>query len=185
MGVLESLTSVFDFRKVLDSVRKLPSHLWLALALGSGFVLFVPPWLASRIGVEGLLASYRAWFGACLIGSTTVLLSKVLALAGRLVTELWGRWRVRQEFRFLATDQKQLLLRYVTEDTCTLKFELQDGVAGSLLVLGFLYRPTSMGNLLSGFAFNIRPWVREYLIKHPEVLGDVEPEARRRSSSRI
>ncbi len=53
----------------------------------------------------------------------------------------------------------------------TLCFHIEDGVAGGLVAKHILYRSSSIGGRLTGFAHNIQPWAREYLTDNPHLLG--------------
>jgi hypothetical protein len=49
-----------------------------------------------------------------------------------------------------------------------------DGVSSGLVAKGLIYQSSSVGNLVSGFAHNIQPWVRHYLLKNPRLLEGAE-----------
>ncbi len=155
--------------KVLD-VRKIPAELWLALALATGAVVLAPAPAAAVLGLEVLRNAHRPYIGAALVLSSAVLLAKALAFGGQLVKERVRRWRDSRQLLFLAPDQKAVLARYLSENTCTLNFGLNNGVAQGLEQVGLIYRSAQMGTMQKGFAYNIKPWLRVHLLKHPELV---------------
>jgi hypothetical protein len=41
---------------------------------------------------------------------------------------------------------------------------------------GILYQASSVGRMLTGMAYNIQPWPREYLSKNPHLLEGANPD---------
>ena len=175
--------SLAEAAKLLD-IRKVPAEVWLAVALASGFVLLVPTALTTQLGVEGLRGAHRPYLGAAFVLSASMLVSKSLTFVGRLIKESVRRWRDAQQHRYLAPDQKAVLRRYISEDTCTLMLGLDDGVAQGLEQVGLIYRSAQVGSMHRGFAYNIKPWLRLHLLKHPEFIQETDAGPTHRSEQR-
>ncbi len=72
--------------------------------------------------------------------------------------------------RELLPDEKAYLMRYISEQQNTQYFRLDDGIAQGLVVKHVIYQAAAVGDLYDGFAYNLQPWARRYLAKHPEAL---------------
>ncbi len=82
--------------------------------------------------------------------------------------------RMRRQARLMAElmpDEKAYLLRYITEQQNTQYFRIDDGIAQGLVAKLIIYQSASIGDLYDGFAYNLHPWARRYLVKHPEALN--------------
>lgn len=98
-----------------------------------------------------------------------------------------GKLRAKRDFSIKKTRQEQILLtssrvekevlaRYITEDTTTIAFQLGDGIVNGLISKGILFRASQVSNPFSDdFDTNIQNWVLEYIKKHPEYLQDINP----------
>jgi hypothetical protein len=163
-----------DLLKFID-IRKVPAQVWLAIALASGAVLFVPSTLADTMGLQALRGAHRVYLGGGLILALAMLLSPLLTYLGREAHVLLLRWRDTQQLRYLAPDQKALLKRYLDEDVGALYLSFNDAVAEGLESMGLLHR-CSRFDMESGFGFLIVPWLRLYLKRNPKLLaGSADP----------
>lgn len=98
----------------------------------------------------------------------------------RFAVEKWQtrqiRTRRRQSLLALTPDEKAYLAPFVLEHQNTQYHTLQDGVAAGLVAKNILYLPSTMGRKLTGFAHNIQPWAKEYLVKNRQLLEGANPE---------
>jgi hypothetical protein len=170
--------SISDITKLID-IRKLPPHVWAGVALASAFVLFCPDDLAARLGADGLRAAHRPLLGGALVVCSTVLASMMLGWAWQTTVSTLQIRKAMRDLHRLPPDQKRVLRLYIERDVSTGHFELQDGVARGLEAQGLIFRASDTGNVLTGFPFNIQPWVREYLKTHPEVFDGLPREPKR------
>jgi len=69
----------------------------------------------------------------------------------------------------LSKEEKEFLLRYIEEDTKTQYSSILNGVATGLMAQGILFNPTGLARY-DKMAFNLQPWVWDYLKKHPRLL---------------
>jgi len=156
--------------------------IWTFLLLVTVPTLVVPRQIAALLGIETLRNQFRSLLGVATIFSIAGLVVFVAATAE-------ARWQQRKqtkkyfaELRALSPEEKDLLATYMSQQTKTLYFDMDDGIATGLQSRGILYRPTTLGSLVDGFAFNLQPWVWNELQEHPELLQS--NDQRRRASSR-
>lgn len=71
--------------------------------------------------------------------------------------------------RRLTPPEKRVLARFFTEQTRTLTFDYRDGIVGTLVSAGILYRPVNVGKL-DRFPVSVQSWAWDLLLQHPELL---------------
>lgn len=150
----------------------------LAVAFGSGFLIFGPPSIITASGMTKLVADYRPWIG----GAFTLSCAYLLAHAGKYVADEVKTWRTarrqeKQRAKWLETltpDEKARLLPYIRDKRASMTHPIGDGVVGGLQGKGIIYRSSSIGHAISGFPYNLQPWAREALEKNPELLDGAE-----------
>jgi hypothetical protein len=49
-------------------------------------------------------------------------------------------------------------------------------VVGGLVAKAVLYQSSSVGRMLTGLAYNMQPWAREYLAQNPHLLEGANPD---------
>jgi len=162
-----------DWSRLLDAIKLAPRYL-LAVALATGALLLGPAALTDAIGLSGIVAKFRAWFGAALLFSVALLAAHALAPVGswiRAQFDWWVQLRAgRRRLRQLTPDEKQILSRYILEDTRTQSLSIMDGTVKELEAMGIIRRASSLGHGPWGFAYNIQPWAWTELRKHPDLV---------------
>lgn len=144
--------------------------LWAYVLLTVIINLAMPSIVTDFLGITMLRDQLRPWLGAA------ALLSGVgLAVAQGQRISAWLALRKKtggliRRLNNLSPEEKALLKKYIDAETKTQYFDLQDGVAAGLKAVGILYRPTDMGDLEVGFAFNIQPWAWDHLRSNPQLL---------------
>jgi hypothetical protein len=171
---LESLAAL------LSGLKQLSPTLLLAIAIGSGVVLFSSDGIAGRLGIVALRDDYRTYLGGSFVASLALLIAHGCSRSARKIRKWWLTRRViaerRKSLHKLTPDEKAYLIPYIAGSVNTQYFQLEDGVAAGLEVKGVLYRPSPMGRMVSGFAFNVQPWAREYLTLHADLLHGANPD---------
>jgi len=128
------------------------------------------------LGLTHLRDQVRPYLGAAAI---VALVGLVVAEASAPNSWFSRKLRARLQFkhlRFLSPAEKRVLRGYIDENTKTQYFRMDDGVVGGLTQLGYLYCSAEIGYMEKGFAFNIQPWLWDYLLKHPDILGRPEDD---------
>jgi len=60
----------------------------------------------------------------------------------------------------------------LAEDKRTQYFEISDGIVQGLFLEGILFRPSNVSSHYTTWAYNIQPWVWDYLNKHPDLVKE-------------
>lgn len=166
----------------LASLRQTSPVIFLGLSIATGAILFIGEDAAHTLGISDLRNQYRGELGLLFIGSISLVVAQALWGAGRIgssiAKDLRDKRKAQQnlqakqkELEKLTPDEKAYLVPYIIEpQKNTQYFEIDDGIAGGLAAKHIIYQASSVGGLISGFAFNLQPWAREHLQAHPELL---------------
>ncbi|HEX9732949.1 MAG TPA: superinfection exclusion B family protein [Thermoanaerobaculia bacterium] len=163
-----------DISKALDWIKLSPRAL-TGVALATGVFLFLGPKHLDYFGLTSLNAQMRPWIAVAFILSSALLLAHVAFELCTIAHKRWQR-RVLRKYRQaqlhnLSPDEKAVLAAYIFGDTKTINLNPQSGVAGGLEDAKIISRSSAIGSRMSGFAYNIQPWARDYLREHPELLA--------------
>jgi hypothetical protein len=152
--------------RFLDWVKLSPRQL-VAVLLASGFLVFAPDRFLEPLGLLAFRNAYRVWLGVPFLGAAALLGGHVLAAIGGFVRQrfTWRRnlRRHQRALHVLSPAERQVLRGYVFENTKTQYFALDNGVAQGLVSAGVLFRSANVGDIITGFPFNIQPWAWQYL----------------------
>lgn len=163
-----------DFSKLSEWLKLKPRYL-VALALICGILLLSPERFVTFLGLQGIVASYRGWIGATFIISNILLLVHIAAYLGDPIERRINDWRFvlvhSQRLRDLSPGEKDMLKRFVDQDTRSQDLNISDGVAQGLVRKRILIRVSNLGDAGGWFAHNIQPWAWNYLKKHPDLLS--------------
>lgn len=150
----------------------------LAIAVGSGFLLFARPSILDAAGMTKIVADYRPWLGGALTLSFAYLFTHgVKYVAGRINAWLRSRGLDKQRTKWLSSltpDERGRLIPYIRDQRASMRYPIEDGVVGGLVGKGILFRSSNVGHAISGFSFNLQPWAREELDRRPELLDGAE-----------
>jgi hypothetical protein len=159
---------------VISSLRKPPISVLLALGLLGLLLLTSPESLLVTLGLSEFTNSYRPWMGLTTLTAWFVLATTLLCWLGKTVIASWKSHRrqcVRiRHLRELTTEEKVLLRPYIADGENSRIAGLGDGVTGGLAAKGILFRATNVAPW-GDFPYNLQPWARRYLTKHPELLA--------------
>ena len=142
--------------------------------------------MLSDLGILEPATTYRAYIGGTLIVTGGLLIAQasgaVLALLKRGFGKRMKRIRraealeaEKEALQGLTGDERTYLAPFVLGGENTVYFHVQDGVAGGLEAKEIIYRASTVGDMINGFAFNLQPWARQYLEEHPEILKGLDP----------
>ena len=121
-----------------------------------------------------LRVAFRGHLGGAFIISIAVVATYLSTWVGRLGLAVVNR-RLNRKARLrhletLTSDEKAYLVPYIHDGKNTMNYLAQDGIASGLVQKGILYAPSSLGSMLSGFAYNLQPWARDELERNPSLL---------------
>jgi len=152
--------------KWIDWIKLSPRYL-AAIAVATSILLFSPVEVLRQIGLEVAINEYRLWIGILWLSSVSLLLAHLFA---PLLSLALDRWTDRRWIKFgkrylssLTAEEKQILNGYIGPGVRTQKLNIQDGNVRALEQEKLIYRASNLGDLYTGFSFNIQPWVWEYL----------------------
>jgi Super-infection exclusion protein B len=150
----------------------------IAIAVASGFLLFIPASVVAQLGMSKFVMDYRSWLGLAFVVSCAYLLAYAVV---DLVKRVHDHFEVRairkaqsQYLRSLTPDERARLRPYIGEQRSSVVYQITDGVVGGLVGKGILFRSSNIGHG-TGFAFNIQPWARSELEKNPSLLEGASP----------
>lgn len=157
-----------------DWLKISSTHLF-AIAAAAAVLLFSPLPVLSALGLAQFVAYFRMWIGFALLICGAVLVARGLASVIALVKTRSQRSRMmkRKQARLhkLTPDEATVLAGYLGDETRTQYFQLTNGVVQGLLAEGIVFRVSTEGSWLRGFAYNIQPWAMDYLTAHPELVA--------------
>lgn len=146
----------------------------LAVAIGSGAILYAPANVVAAAGLTDLLTKYRMWIGLALVASCAYLCAHGLSWAFGFVRAIREEAQLRKVRRnwltTLTPDEKVILTPYIRDQVASVTYNLNDGAVRGLEEKGVLYRASSVSSYGLGFPFNMQPWAREILTAEPELL---------------
>ena len=169
---------MWDFSKIADLLKLLPTYL-LPMALVSGFLVFAPDDVLAVFGIQGFRADFRPWIGIVFLASAFVLLVRgghdSFAWVKKKIVLRKSVEQMQKRMHDLTPAEKDILRKYVAEETRTQRLRVGDGVVQGLVQVGVLYRSTGVGETGPGgapvFDYNIEPWAWDYLRNHLELLS--------------
>lgn len=175
--------------QTIGAIAKLAPAPLLALAIATGVVLFVPDSLAVTLGIDAFRSANRGFIGGAFIFSWSYLAVHFLWWLRQLGVNAWSRRKDRvtreKQLDFLTPEEQGYLTPYVKDSVNTQKFPVEDGVVGGLLTKGIVYRSSNVFDMVEGVPYNIQPWAKAYLLRHPELLADALPPTNRAGRERI
>ncbi|CAJ1762150.1 hypothetical protein PEKONANI_00066 [Aeromonas jandaei] len=153
-----------------DYFIKIPAAFLVAIISVLGLILFLPEEHSKILAVDGFRNEYKVFLGPAFLITLSF-------CAARLFHFLMQGYRQRQTIKNrhailhnLTPEEKGYLIPYIARKQNTIYVGMDDGIMAGLRAQGITYLAASMGDMHNGFAFNLQPWAREYLDKHPNLL---------------
>lgn len=147
----------------------------LPFTIISGILIFLPRNILTRLNIAEFRDNYiiilSLVFIVCVGFHISAILQKLLKYTGRKVSIKYSKYQTVKYIRKLTGDEKQVLRTYINEQTQTLYLSIENGVVKGLELKGIILRVATIGDALdSTFAYNLQPYIYNYLLKHKEVL---------------
>lgn len=144
------------------SIKKL-----LAVAVATGFLIFVDDETRRALGFDRLYNEYKPWFGGLFLLSAASFLIEGGAWGLGLTGWYIDRRKKLKRLHDLTQKEKEILRDYVNEDTRTQNYSIAYGVVAELEREGILSRSTDcVAGPSQQSAYSIEPWAWSYLKKH-------------------
>jgi hypothetical protein len=176
---------VWEFLKNLKEFLSLDYRQLFIIACVAWITVFIPANIWQEIGLIGIWIQFRPWvFVVGLLATMWLIFGGLYDIINVNLSRLnsWKdskkKQKVQEESILSASKvEKEVLARYITEDTTTIAFEMRDGIVNGLIAKGILYRASTGSNPMSyDFDTNMQPWAWEYLKSHPDVLKNIVPK---------
>ncbi|MHC4184123.1 MAG: superinfection exclusion B family protein [Planctomycetota bacterium] len=169
------------FSGFLSALKQTSPAVFLGLAIATGLILFSSDSFVATLGLENFRNETKGYLGAVFVVSLSIPLAQVVLYTGTFIKERYKKYRDEQKNKIawekkkgqlhsLTPDEKAYLSPYILNDENTQYFLIEDGVVGSLLAKDIIYQASQIGSIVSGWAFNIQPWARDYLKEHTHLL---------------
>lgn len=178
------------FSGLLSSIKQTSPVIFTGLAIASGIVLFGDGELISTIGLNEFRDANKPYIGGCFVLSLSIVFAQTITGLFGLLKNQITRWQKAKESKKamesrkadlinLTPDEKAYLAPYIFGQEATRYFLMEDGIKGSLEAKGILYRASNMGDMVTGWAYNLQPWAREHLQSNPQILDGFTPNMQR------
>jgi len=168
------------FKDVAEYLSKIPLAFLIAILSFLGITLFSPEYVAEKLAIDGFRETFRVLLGPSFLLTFSFFIARLFTKLKTLIHEKKTLKERYSMLRDLTPAEKAYLAPYIFDQETTQYFGAEDGIKGSLEAKIIIYQASVMGHLITGFAYNLQPWAREYLTKHPELLeGAKKPEKRR------
>ncbi len=145
----------------------------LGVAIASSLMIFLPDEVALRLGLAEFRVEYRGALGGVWVLAWSYLLAIFIWYVGGAVRSRIVTYRslriLRQYLNELTPEEKGYLWEFMAGEN-TIYYNVDDGIAGGLDRKQIIFRSSNMFSPLTGCPYNLQPWARRYITKHPHVL---------------
>jgi len=157
-----------DLSKLVDWIKLSPKYL-LPISLVCGFLLLANELLLEKFGLKELVGNLRPWIGIIFLLTTSLIAVDVMYLVAGWIKLAYTNSR-KMKFRLnrlkkLTTEEKDILLGYIIQNTRTQFFPINDGVVRGLESESIIYQSSNVGDVDS-WSFNVQPWAWQMVKKH-------------------
>jgi len=160
-----------SFVKPLFELLKQPLRYSVAIGIVVAVVLFAPDSIVNKLGMLKYRDEGKPDFGAVLLLCVALTIASGIGAAGSKINDYRFLRARKKRLHRLSVEEKQILRAYIEGQTRSLMLDIASGVVNGLEQETIIYRSSSLGHLMSGFAYNIQPWAWDYLNKHRDLLG--------------
>ena len=163
--------------KPLFEFLKLTPRYLIALGITAAFMLFSTESILKNLGIYDFAQNYRHWLSFVLILSSAILIVTVVIEITKWPKRWWRKRkfynRMTERLNCLTENEKQILRFYIGQQSKTNTLRIDDGIVQGLESAGIIYRATSLGNMLEGFAYNISDFAWDYLNMNHHLLEGI------------
>lgn len=160
---MDKLTSLADY------FRKVPIAFLVAIISVLGLILFLPVEIAKTLAVKKFRDEYRVFLGPALLLAVSYAIARLYMFFMKGLTERKNLKLQQKILHKLTPEEKSFLIPYIENQENSIK-SLGSGIAGGLEAKNIIFRSSNMGNLMTGFPYNLQSWAREYLEENPHLL---------------
>jgi hypothetical protein len=164
------------FIALFNNLKKATPQILIGLTIATGVLLFSTIQFIEKIGLINFTTKNHNYIGIIFIISISILLSQLLWwIKDKFINYIKYRKVEKNRIKSLeelTADEKAYLIPYIIEKKNTIKYSIEDGIAQGLSAKKILFRPSSVGDMIDGFAYNLQPWARRYLEMNQNLLDN-------------
>jgi len=162
---------MIEYFKLFISLR---SKAIMGIALFSFFAIMAPAVFLDSMGLLSFRNDNIHWFWIALSLSVCFLASRALFGLFPIFKNRLNGWiviyRGKKRLTILSKKEKEILSYYFDNNSRSQTLSLMSGHVTGLIHEKIIYRATEITEEVDIYDFNIQPWARKYLKKHPEIL---------------
>jgi len=148
----------------------------LPITLSTGVLIFLPTKYLDLLKLSEFRSEHitviSLLFIICIGFHFSVFIRKINKLLSGKVSAIYKKHKMLKYISKLTEKEKKILFLYISENTQTLYLSIESGVVRGLELKGIILRVTNIGDAISStFAYNIQPYIYNYLVKHKERLS--------------
>jgi hypothetical protein len=166
-----------EFARIALETLKLAPRYLVAVAAVCGFLLICDSRIVGALGLREFTDNNRHWLGLAFLTTTALFVVNQSEEIARWVRNKIGSANLKKKrlnrLHSLTEEEKQILRYYLAKQTRTNSLRIQDGIVQGLVAAGIIYQSANLGDLRSGFSYNISDFVWEYLNRNPTLVEGV------------
>ena len=161
---MKYITSTFDY------LKNVPIAFLISFGFLVGIIIFIPTTVSNSLGIEEFRVKYKIFLGPLFLFIITFIFARLIDFGLSNLAKRRNMKEMQKMLHALTPEEQDCLKPYISERKNTLYIAIQDGVMGGLLAKKITY-PSSNVFDPHRRPYNLNPWAREYLEKHPELLN--------------
>ena len=158
----------------LTSEQLLGLLLFVSTVLGA--LLFAPTGWITALGLQDISDEYKSIFGLALLLCVSLLIVRSVLWLSRYILGRFKEKRrmetMRRRLHSLTPRERDILRRYIEEETRTQYLDITDGVVRGLRSEAIIYQSANISVGHTVFAHNIQPWAWDYLTENPNLVNE-------------
>jgi hypothetical protein len=155
-----------------DYFRKIPAAFLVAIVSVLALILFIPDEQAKTLAVFDFREKYRVYLGPTFLLTLSFCVARPLNFFMNDAKQRLDMKKQQKVLHKLTPEEKGYLVPYIQAEKNSIYVGMDDGVMAGLQTKGITYLAANTGDILSGSAFNLRPWARIYLEQNPHLLEE-------------
>lgn len=156
---------------VITAVKDAGPKIYSAVLICTGLLLGLPDSAIAQLGLTEIRDSYRMQLGLGFLASLSLL---IVHTVHYVFSYLRFNYRFNLILSELTHAEKSILRQYIQGGETTVHGDLEDGVFNGLAAKRILFRSAELifgGPAGYRIPYNMQPWARARLTKHPEWLS--------------
>jgi hypothetical protein len=188
--MIEPITALFT------SLKQTRPAIFSGLAIACGIIIFGNSNFLETIGLLAFREENRSYIGGIFVISLSILSSQFIVLMIQFFKSLLKKYKEKKNqktrmaamisnLESLTPGEKSYLCPFILNQQASVNFLMEDGIKGSLDNKTILIQASNLGDMLSGWAYNLQPWAREHLENNSEILDGASDDFQRRFPQRF